>query len=200
MLRIDVEQQPVAHGDRTRLRRAAVGGEAENRIRAVGVLVDQQRAGGEHARPARCREIQAAERISRDRRSACPHLAPGESAVVVGVEADRLVEIAECYVPAAVDAAVVVDAQGEIALARLMRQGRCRDPGEGQHRESCEKAPHHAVPDPLVRRHGHQPATVPPAFTRTAGSATTDAQEGKISPRARVRQRTRSGRRAIAAV
>ena len=125
------------------------------------------------------REIEPTEGISRDRRPTRPHLAPAQRAVVVSVQADRLVEIAERDVLAAVDAAII-DAQREIALARLMRQSRCAGQGENQHCKSCEKAPHHAVPDPLVRRRGHDRSSIPPAIIRTAGSATTDAMAANI--------------------
>ena len=153
MLRVDVEQQPVADGDRARPRRTAVGGETKHRICTVGVLVDQQRAGGERARPVMRREIQPTEGISRDRRPTRPHLAPAQRAVVVSVQADRLVEIAECYVPATVDTAII-DAQREIALARLMGQSRCTGQGENQHAKAVRRRRIMPCPIPSSRR-GH---------------------------------------------
>ena len=119
MLRIEVEEQAVVDDERLRRGRARRG-EAQHRIRAVAVVVDQLfaglrgtgRAGGPEAKPS--------ERVGGDFRVLRLDLAPGDLAVLVGVERDRVVEIAKRDVPLPVDP-LAIDLEREIAVGRLVR-------------------------------------------------------------------------------
>jgi hypothetical protein len=120
MLRIDVEEQVV--DDR---QRSVVGGglasggdEAEHRVRAVGMPVDQHvldaRGAPEIPEPQR----ETIERVGDDPPHLAAHLAPREGAVVVAVERDRVVEVAERDVPLSSDARAF-NRDRKIAVARL---------------------------------------------------------------------------------
>ena len=124
MLRIEVEEQAVADGERLR-RRGAGRGEAQHRVRAVAVVVDQLLGDLRRAGRAGGPQPQPRQRVGGDVGVLRLDLAPGDLVVLIGVEPERVVEVAQRDVPLAVDP-VAVDLERQVAVGRLVRvrQGR----------------------------------------------------------------------------
>jgi hypothetical protein len=98
MLRIEIEEKIVA--DLKSLRRpGALGLEPQHLVGAVTVVVDQMldnvRGAGVAVRP----QCQVAQQIGSDRRLLTAQLAPGDDAVIVDVDAERIVEVAQRNIP-----------------------------------------------------------------------------------------------------
>jgi hypothetical protein len=68
------------------------------------MAIERQRAEGARAGRGAGLEIEPGQRIGRDLPLALANLAPGELAVLVAIEADRMVEVAKGDVPATIDA------------------------------------------------------------------------------------------------
>ena len=82
MLRIDVEEQPIADLEHLRRRRAGRG-EAQHRVGAVAVIVDELLAQHRHASRIGRAERQSRQRVGGDLRVLRLHLAPGDRAILV---------------------------------------------------------------------------------------------------------------------
>ena len=156
--RVDLKQQPVVYRQLGRPQ-AAVGAEAQHRIVAVHMLIDQDsrelcRAGVAITAADRL-ESQVRERISGDAAACRLQLAPGDGAVAFGVEAEHEVQIAQRDVPLALeDFAGCGHGEGEIGVARLVG-GRRRAPGAEQDREHAREpriaTPPHGVSTGLAQ-------------------------------------------------
>src|SRR5262249_45235962 len=87
-------------------------------------------------------DFQPRERVGGDGGVVAAQFAPGDGAVVVAVEADGEVEIAERDLPFAIDAAVG-DAQAEIAVARFVRlRGRRSEQHGREYGEGADERRH----------------------------------------------------------
>ena len=102
---------------------AQVAREAQHRVGAVAVIVDELLAHDRRAWRLGRAQRQARQRVGGDLRVLRLYLAPGDRAVLVAVETEREIEIAQRDVPLAVDG-LAVDVEREIAVRRLVRQRR----------------------------------------------------------------------------
>ncbi len=146
MLRIDVEQQAVA--DRQHLRRLrARRGEAQHRVRAVAVLVDQVFAHLRRTRRLRRADDEPRQRIRRDLPMPRADLAPRDRAVLVDIETDGDVEVAQRDVPLPLHRCAV-DGERQVAVGRLVRERAAggEDACEGKQAKPTET--HRPLPAP----------------------------------------------------
>ncbi|WP_395405407.1 hypothetical protein ACHMW6_02870 [Pseudoduganella sp. UC29_106] len=122
---IDAREQAVFNIDSLR---ASAGGrtaaaQLHDGVGAVRVAVDKLACGGQLAGRAIRLQLQARQGVGRDFVVTAAHLVPRELAVVVGVQRQHEVEVAQRYVPLAAQFPPV-KAQGQIAVTRLVRPGR----------------------------------------------------------------------------
>jgi hypothetical protein len=122
MLRIKVEQQRVAYAQGGR-NGGAVSGKSQYRIGAVAMLVYQMVGRVRRAGAAVGRQLQMRQRVGGDRPMMCAQLAPGDDTVVIAVDSDGVIEIAQRDVPLSRNVPSV-EVQAEVAVARFMRGGR----------------------------------------------------------------------------
>ena len=126
MLRVEIEEQRVSDAQAA-ASGGAVGDELQYLIGAVAVLVDEMVGRAGRAGAAVRLDLQIRQRIGGDRPMVGAQLAPGDGAVIVAVDADRVIEIAQRNVPLP-DNMSVLETEGEIAVARFVRRGRRRSP------------------------------------------------------------------------
>ncbi len=101
--------------------------------------------------------------IARDVGGAGANFAPVQFAIAVAIEFEHVVEVAQGDVPTHLDVfAVGRGAQGEVAVARLVGQGRCmKDRRKDDHHDVDDEAAHRDAP----------PATSWSAMAANAGSS-----------------------------
>ena len=127
VVRIEIEEKGVA--DRQEPGRGCtLAGEPQDRVGAVAVVVDQLLGDSERTTNAVRGDRQPGQCIRGDLGVFGLDFSPGDLAVAVGIEPDRIVEIAQRNVPLAAEA-VAREQQREIAVARLVRLCR-RNPQE----------------------------------------------------------------------
>src|SRR5436309_15902175 len=120
MLRIDLEEQAIVDRKRGAGLRAS-SGELQNRVCAIGVRVDPVRSYRKRANVAGRSYLQAFQRVRRNLGVLGADFTPGDFAVTVCVERERVVEIAQRDVKLSRQRdAVTVERQ--IRVARLVRE------------------------------------------------------------------------------
>lgn len=125
VLAVEVEEELVADVQGGR-RRDACAAEAQHGIAAAGVLVDEMLADFHRTGIAVRREAEPGERMGGDVGVAGAEFDPRDRTVLVGIDTDREVEIAQREVPLDVDDGVA-HLQGEMAVARLVGEGERAD-------------------------------------------------------------------------
>ena len=114
-----------------------MGGKPQDRIGAVAVIVDQMLADRDRAKDAVGSNCQPGHRVGGDFLVLGLDLSPGDLAIAIGVEPNRVIEIAQCDVPLPAQA-VTCERQREIAVARLVRM--CRRNPQRQQQNQRESA------------------------------------------------------------
>ena len=104
------------------------------------MVVDHHGRGDQAAVSAITGERQPAERIRLDLARLAAQLAPGDRAVLIGVEPDYDVEVADRDVPLTANRAVGADLDAQIAVGSEMRLGGA---GRGDQREQQRQAQAH---------------------------------------------------------
>ena len=134
VLGVEIEEQTVA--DFQRLGRAAAFGvEAQHRVGAVAVVVDEMFGGSRRAGRGVGPQCNPRQRVRGDLGVLRFQLAPGDFAVAVSIQPDRDFEIAHRDVPLAGDARAV-HRERKVTVARLVRVRRAeRRDGENQRHE-----------------------------------------------------------------
>src|SRR5215472_950919 len=114
MARIEIEQKPVT--ERQAAVRRALGGEGQHCVSVAGMMIHQEICRFKRTRAAAPAEGQSPERVGFDLPRLSAQLAPGDRAVLIGVEPDRDVEIAQRDVPLPANTAVRTDIDLQIAV------------------------------------------------------------------------------------
>jgi hypothetical protein len=138
MLRVEVEQQPVSGFQRSR-RMCAARREAQHGVGAIAVTIDQVRDCHGRTRVAIRGQGQTGQCVRGDIGVTRTHLAPGDGAVLVSVQPEREVQVAQRDIPLTVDFGAG-DPQRQVAVTRLVCLG---NGGEGQQesgKQSTENA------------------------------------------------------------
>ena len=144
VLLIQIEQQCVADRQDPGNGRA-LGGKPQDRVGAIAVIVYQMLADRDRAKGAVGGDCQPGQGVSGDFLVLGLDLFPGDLAIAVGVEADRVIEIAQRDVPLPAQA-VTREPQREIAVARFVR--RCRRNPQRQHQYQRETSQRSAFTAP----------------------------------------------------
>ena len=134
MLRIEIEEQRIADGERALRCSRAVGHETQDRVGAVTVLIDEMGGWNEAARAVASFDPQAGDGVGRDSVLTCPQLTPGDRAIIVAVEADGMIEIPQSNVPLPFGD-IVLDRDFQVAVARLVGESRCRRAAQQSERQ-----------------------------------------------------------------
>ena len=113
---IEVEQKAIAKRQSTAGR--AFGGKGQHGISGPGMIIDHQRRRDQPAQEALAGKGQMPEGIGFDLPLLRLNLAPGDRPVLVGIEPDRDIEVAQRNVPLAADHAGGVGLDPQIAVGR----------------------------------------------------------------------------------
>ena len=135
VLRVDVEEQLVIDVQDAR-RRGTLRLEANDGIRAVGVIGDEQVAKANRAPSAVRGHGQTIEGERGDLWDARANLAPRDVPSAVPVESEDVVQVAQRHVPATLDAGLS-DGQTQVAVAGLVRER--RGGAKDAQRERCQR-------------------------------------------------------------
>jgi hypothetical protein len=98
VLRVDIEKQAVTHLQVVAQCRAACQ-KPEDRVSAVGMVIDQKRVWPHGTWHAGTEDLQSRQGIGFDFRPSRPQFAPSDRTVGIGIEADGKVQIAQGNIP-----------------------------------------------------------------------------------------------------